>query len=411
MKRFFVFALFALWISGCGTVATLGPQPATASVATSTRALVTSTPRPMPTPVPSSTATATVTVTVTARPSVTPSPTRDYPAEGYGPKKFPENINPLTGLKVATPAILNRRPMIVKVSNLPRNVRPQWGLSLADHVYEYYTEEGSTRFAAVFYGQDAKMVGPIRSGRFLDNHLVVMYKANFAFGSADYRERNLFYNQNYADRLVTFACPPNCRYEPNGVNYLVTNTVDLTKYIDKLKVPGGNGRQNLDGLLFREQTPGKGAEASQVFVRYSGGIYNRWDYDPQTGKYLRFSETVDDVDRIKEVYAPLMDRLTDQPVSADNVVVLYVSHQYFSRNPEIVDIVLSGPDKAYLFRDGQMFQLTWYRNLPLDQLFILVGADGKPFPLKPGNTFFQVVGSTTSVKNTAPVWRFTFSIP
>ena len=220
MKRFFLFALFALWMTGCGTVAMLAPEPTSTpfatnlpvSTSTPTR---TSTPRPVsPTPLPSSTATVTATATATLTPTVTPSPTRDYPAQGYGPKKFPENVNPLTGLKAAAPALLNRRPIIVKVSNLPRNVRPQWGLSLADHVYEYYTEEGSTRFAAVFYGQEAKMVGPIRSGRFLDHHLVVMYKANFSFGSADYRERNLFYNQNYADRLVTFACPPNLANRP-----------------------------------------------------------------------------------------------------------------------------------------------------------------------------------------------------
>ncbi len=36
------------------------------------------------------------------------------------------------------------------------------------------------------------------------------------------------------------------------------------------------------------------SRSTQVFVRYSGVIYNRWDYDPSTGKYLRFSDTADD---------------------------------------------------------------------------------------------------------------------
>jgi len=255
------------------------------------------------------------------------------------------------------------------------------------------------------------MVGPIRSGRFLDHHLIVMYKGIFAFGSADYRERNLFYSQNYADRLVTFACPPNCRYEPNGLNHLITNTADLAAYINKSKVPGGNSRQNLDGWKFNYQLPQGGVKADRVYVRYSAAIYNRWDYDPATGKYLRFSESADDLGGKNERYAPLTDRLNNQQVSVDNLVVLYVSHQYFSRKPEIIDIVMSGPDKAHLFRDGQMYQLTWYRNLPLDQLFVLVGPDGKTFPFKPGNTFFQVVGSTTNLAGSAPEWRFIFSIP
>ena len=81
----------------------------------------------------------------------------------YGPVRFPDWINPLTGLQPADPSRLNRRPMVIKVSNFPRSIRPQWGLSLADHVYEYYLEFGLTRFAAVYLGNDTQRVGPVRS--------------------------------------------------------------------------------------------------------------------------------------------------------------------------------------------------------------------------------------------------------
>ena len=72
-------------------------------------------------------------------PTLTPTPaeppeTANYPIEGYGPGDFPEQINPLTGLKAVDPALLDRRPMIVKIQNAPRDSRPAWGLSLADHV-------------------------------------------------------------------------------------------------------------------------------------------------------------------------------------------------------------------------------------------------------------------------------------
>jgi hypothetical protein len=91
----------------------------------------------------------------TARPTLPPgSPPADNP------------VNPLTGWRVTDPALLDRRPLLVKVENLPRGSRPQHGLSFADMVFEYYTELGSTRFAALFYGQDAQVVGPIRSARF-----------------------------------------------------------------------------------------------------------------------------------------------------------------------------------------------------------------------------------------------------
>ncbi len=111
-------------------------------------------------------------------------------------------MDPLTGLEVSDPTLLDRRPMLIKVSNIPRNNRPQWGLSLADLVFEYYTEEGATRFAAIFLGNNADTVGPIRSGRFIDAQLVDGYKAIFAFGSAYVVEWNRFTHSDFANRLV-----------------------------------------------------------------------------------------------------------------------------------------------------------------------------------------------------------------
>jgi hypothetical protein len=393
MKRFAWLSLVPLFLSACAPL--LAPP----------------TPTPTPTATFTPTPSTTPTLTPTFTPSITPTPTRDYPSQGYGPTGFPANINPLTGLKVSDPTLLERRPLLVKVANLPREYRPQWGLSLADQVFEYYIEEGTTRFAAVFLGQDSNMVGPVRSARLFDHRLLQMYKPNFAFGSADYRVRNLLYNQNYADRLIIeSACPPMCRFEPKGANYLMADTAGLTAWINQKKVPGGNGRQNLDGFKFDYNIPVGGQPASKIFIRYSGAIYNRWDYDPETGKYFRYAETQNDVDGNNEVYAQLTDRLTGLPITADNVVVMYVTHQYFRLTPEIVDIVLSGPDKAYLFRDGQVFPLTWYRNAT-DQLFILVDTQGQIFPLKPGNTWFEVVGSTTEINAKSPEWRFKFKIP
>lgn len=394
MKIYWIFAILTIMLSACAS------------------AIPSSTASPASTVTASLTVTATPTAIASSTPTVSPSPTSDYPPQGYGPSGFPDNINPLTGLKVENPSLLERRPVIVKVANLPRVYRPQWGLSLADQVFEYYIEEGTTRFAAVFLGQDARMVGPVRSGRFFDHHLINMYNANFAFGSADYRVRDLLFNQGYADRLIIeAACPPMCRYEPNGVNYLIANTADLTTLINSRKVPGGNERQNLDGFFFNKTTPVVGQPVEHVFVHYSAAIYNRWDYNLETGRYDRFSDTQDDFENGKgEAYAQLTDRLTGAAISADNLVILYVPHAYYSRKPEIVDIVMSGPGKAYLLRDGSLFELAWYRNA-LEHTFILVTPDGKTFPLKPGNTWFEVVGATTELNQTSDNWRFTFRIP
>jgi hypothetical protein len=383
-KLLVVLMFLSVQLAACGQT----PAPAPTATATVIEVpTITQTPTPLPTPVP------------------TLVPTTSQPLVEYGPSNFPADVDPLTGLKAANPALLERRPMLIKVSNLPRDVRPQWGLSLADIVFEYYTEEGSTRFAALFYGNDANMVGPIRSGRFIDGHLVRGYKAVFAFGSAYEAEMNRYLDSEYANRLVVEgSSTPLTRYDPNGYDYLMVSTSDLSAYATQ---KGINARQDLNGMFFKPVAPDGGQPGTQAIVRYSGSIFNRWDYDPATGKYLRFSDTLDDFNSQNEKYAQLTDRLTKQPIAFDNVVFLYASHELYA--PGIYDILLSGSGAAYAFRDGQVYQVTWQRNDT--DVVSLANPDGTPFAFKPGTTWFEVVGFSSTVKQTDQSWRFTHHMP
>jgi hypothetical protein len=363
-KLFYLFASLTILLAACGQAASTTP-----TLPVSTQASVPSaTPQP-PTETPTSQSTM----------------TQAIPVEGYGPSGFPSNVDPLTGLAVADPSLLDRRPMLIKVANIPRSYRPQWGLSLADIVFEYYTEEGSTRFSAVFYGNNADMVGPIRSGRFIDADLVRGYKAVFAFGSAYQAEMDRFLSSEFADRLVM-------------------NTADLSAYAT---AKGINGKQDLDGMSFNSTIPDGGQPGTQIFVRYSGAIYNRWDYDTTSGTYLRYSDTADDYNNNNEQYAQLTDRLTNQPIAFNNVVILYVTHELYS--PGIYDILLSGSGDGYAFRDGQAYQVKWHRNDT--DVVSLTNPDGTPFAFKPGNTWFEVVGLNSQVQQTDQSWRFTHIMP
>src|SRR5215470_809427 len=88
----------------------------------------------------------------------TPSAKVENP-DAIGPDSFPLGVDPLTGQVVADPASLNRRPMVVKISNAPPLVRPQAGIGAADLVFEHYAEGGLTRFSAVFYSDAPNRVG------------------------------------------------------------------------------------------------------------------------------------------------------------------------------------------------------------------------------------------------------------
>jgi len=61
--------------------------------------------------------------------------------------------NPLTGLPVADPSLLQLPAVLVSISHFPVEARPQAGLSFAPYVFEIYITEGATRFLTAFYGQ------------------------------------------------------------------------------------------------------------------------------------------------------------------------------------------------------------------------------------------------------------------
>ena len=395
-----ILLILAFVLTACQTE-TPTPTPTTTA-----DQLIASSPTPSQTAVPP-------TATVPA-PTATQTNTPTPEIQAYGPDNFPADVNPLTGLKVSDPALLDRRPLSVKVQTFPRGQRPPFGVSLADLVFDYYQNNGLTRLHAVFYGQDAERVSPIRSARLFDRHPVRMYKSILAFGGADRRILNTLVNSEFSDRLVLEGarnCPPMCRIDPNGFNYLSTNTAELSKYADENGID--NNRQNLNGMTFDPQTPTGGQTGQQLFARYSISAYVRWDYDGASGKYLRFQDTQEDTGQ-GEGYAPLMDGLTNQQITADNVLVLYVLHEYVykSGNSEIVDIKLEGSGDGYAYRDGQVYEIIWNRSAPDALVTFTLKSDSSPYVLKPGNTWFQIIGQSSKMETeSGGALRFTSTIP
>ncbi len=414
MRKFAIVLLaLALLLSGCQV-------PTSAPTATQPQPTDTSVP-PTDTPAPTATITNTPTATATFTPAPTDTPTLTPTPSVIGPDNMPADINPLTGMAPASPELLDRRPVAVKINIVPRAYyRPPFGLSMADIVYDYYHNGGYSRMHAIFYGQNADLVGPVRSGRMLDGDLIRMYKSIFAYGSADPKINNRLLNAEYSDRLVLEGtradCPPTdqiplCRYNKDGYDYLLGSTQAIEAFV---KGRGSDtSRQDLNGMSFSSLTPEGGKPGTQAYARYSGDNYARWDYDQATGKYLRFQDDAWDTNNGKdEKYAPLVDRLNNQQITADNVVFIIVRHEYYQDPPnEIVDILLSGSGTAYAFRDGQVYEVTWNRPTTSSVLY-LTNPDGSPFPFKPGQTWFQVMGVSSKISEVTPgSWRFNYIFP
>ncbi len=167
-----IIAILAMILAACGPAGLSEVEQAGTYAAQTLTAMPSATQKSLPT------------ATFTPEPTATPTMTATPMLGPVGPTGFPEGVNPLTGMYVANPENLDRRPVFVKVANYPPSGRPHAGLSAADLVFEYYIGYGSNRFIGVYYGENADQIGPVRSGRLVDPQLVSLYQGILGFQGA-----------------------------------------------------------------------------------------------------------------------------------------------------------------------------------------------------------------------------------
>jgi hypothetical protein len=373
---------------------------------------------PTKTLVPSSTSTLAATDTATITLTATPS--------AYGPTDFPANINPLTGLQVADPSILNRRPVMIKVANFPSSGRPHAGLSFADIVFDYGIDGGTDRYLALFYGQDSSKVGPIRSGRYVDIDLVSMYQGILGYGSAWYLELNKIISYLGARAIMEGdgTCPAICRDTTISKTPIVTNLMADTAAMTTYAAAHGvkQQRYNLDGMAFNYVAPASGKPGTFLTVSFGTNNLADWRYDNTTGKYLRWIEergtdglvVTDKSGNVNMI--PLVDRITNQQLAFSNVIILYATYQKdFEAVYEIPVSTTYSYQKALIFRDGQEYEALW-KSAGTDKPIQFFTLDKQPFQFKPGNSWINIGGTYSQFSQPDPTnnpgrWLYYFNPP
>lgn len=318
------------------------------------------------------------------------APTTRFPSPipgALGPVDFPLNVNPLTGLEV-DPAVLQRRPIVAKISNAPPLVRPQSGIGQADIVYEHYTEGGLTRFSAIFYSKSPERVGSIRSARLIDYELVEMYKGLLMFSGASIGVEEKLNGSEFAERLykgVLFGLPYYWRDESIEVPHNMFG--NAAAVWERATENGQNQRPLLRGMAFHpDAPPGSLGNVNKIDIRYRATRVI-WEYDPTTGRYQRTADG-----------QPHYDAVTQEQITAANVVVIYAGHyltdiiesQFQGSVSYSVQVTIWPEGEAELFRDGQRYKGRWVRATRPDLLGLRT-YDGQLLYLKPGNTWFQAV--------------------
>ena len=146
---------------------------------------------------------------------------------------------------------------------------------------------------------------------------------------------------------------------------------------------------------------------------FSSRDYHYWEYDPATRKYFRYQEMSDVSPTSPEMYMPLVDAGTNQQVNTENVVILFVRHTFandFNAEDEVYNIDLITSGNAVVFRDGIAIPARWLRT-EVDQPLFLTTLEGDPIFLRPGRTFYEVLGASSTYYQDETGWHYHFLTP
>ena len=82
----------------------------------------------------------------------------------------------------------------------------------------------------------------------------------------------------------------------------------------------------------------------------------------------------------------------------------------FDEEDEVYQIDLTDSGEAYVFRDGIGIPARWIRTNK-DQPLLLTTLNGGPIYLRPGITFYEVLGAASYVDQDAGEWHFHHATP
>jgi hypothetical protein len=291
---------------------------------------------------------------------------------------------PLTGLPSGSaPA---RPALAVKIEN-SIDARPQTGLSATDMVWEEVVEGGITRFVAVFHSNLPPQIGPVRSVRPMDPAIASPLHGLFAFsgGAKGYLTKlqdaglQLLSNDSGAagfHRISSRSAPHNVYADPSA----------LVAQADPQHLAAPTAQFEIAPTAEQATTATAGTPAATVGLTLSGLSHPIWTWDPAGGRWLRAENTT-----------PATDA-DGTRLGAANVVVLRVDVVNTARkdaagNP-VPETKLVGKGDALVASGGRTVAAGWAKDSTTDRLALL-GADGTPVQLAPGNTWVELVPNGT----------------
>jgi hypothetical protein len=296
-----------------------------------------------------------------------------------------------------------RRPMGIMIEN-HTEARPQSGLTSADVVYEFVAEGGITRFLAVFYCEDARFVGPVRSARVYFIDMIQGYGSYPLYvhvggantdgpadalgeiselGWANYNDMNQFsipfptFYRDYS-RLPDVATEHTMYSSTDKLWKFAAEKRKLTNVDEE----GAAWDEAFEPWTFADEKPGAGTTTTISYDFWEGYKTHSvtWTYDKATNSYVRSHQKG----------GKLQDLNTKSPISAKNVAVMLVKESKANDGYPGGHMLYGtvGRGTAFVFQNGDAIKATWRKPTKEDQVRFYDTA-GEEIPMVRGQVWIS----------------------
>ena len=296
----------------------------------------------------------------------------------------------LTG--VAASDIVNRPALAVKIEN-SREARPQTGLEQADVVWEEMVEGGVTRYIAVYHSQVPETVGPIRSVRPMDSNIIAPLRGLMVFSGG----QPVFVQSVSAVGLQVISHDAGASGFYRSKDRRAPHNVYGTPATFLSQANADHSASPAPEFVFaRDETQATaavvGAPTSTVAVTMSTYSKPSWTWDAASGTFQR-----------SESGAPAVSAAGAR-LAAKNVVVMSVAmYNTGTVDPAgspVPESEVVGSGAALVATGGKSIPATWSKASP-GAPFVLTAADGTPVKLAPGQTWVELVPTTSGSFSTS----------
>lgn len=302
---------------------------------------------------------------------------------------FAKNICPLTDTPAPGGTAPARPALAVKIGNEPQGARPQSGLNAADIVYDTPAEGGVMRYVAVYQCNNATAIGPTRSVRYVDSHIIrqfvhpILAYANGIIPDVNAIETSKWISS--ADLLTNAAMSTYRTSDRQPPDNLFTSTAQLYALFPTATTP--------PHPVFRYSTTtpvgAKPISRAEINFSYDTNVVWTWTGTQWARSYAYGT-----------ALSPDTDNLSKTQVTTNNVVIEIVTYR-FGRWPESpgatgdVESQTRGSGPGYILRNGTMIPVTWHRHSLINP-DTFTNATGQPVALAPGRTWVEMLLNTTA---------------